>query len=360
MEMSKIVIGAMRFKDRKSAVETIHKAIDCGFNYIDTSPCYCYTSEKENSESWVGEAVNHPDYPEKAAVSTKCSPGNGGLELGDFKPEGGFGVRTIEQLKTVFQQSLTRMNLQKVDYYHLWTVHTHEQVDEAFKKGGWYDGVMEMKDKGKFQHLGITTHADPETIINFLKKGKFKIVTLPLNVINTTREGVLDFCRENNIKVIAMNPLAGGFLAVNEKLKELALRYLMKLSGVHLLIGFSKPEEVEYAKWILDTDAKYDKTADQIKEEVSKLINTDEPRCTACGYCLPCPEKINIGASLSYYNIYKYMKMDEAKAAFVEKQWEDGLKLEKCTSCGQCEERCPNKLPTTKIIQDAIKALYAK
>ncbi len=157
-----------------------------------------------------------------------------------------------------------------------------------------------------------------------------------------------------------MNPLAGGFLAVNEKLKELALRYLMKLSGVHLLIGFSRPEDVEYAKWILDTDAEYDRTAVQIKDEVNKLINANEPRCTACGYCLPCPEKINIGASLSYYNVYKYMKMNEAKDAFIEKQWEDGLKLENCSSCGKCEERCPNNLPVTKIIRNAIKLLYAK
>jgi predicted aldo/keto reductase-like oxidoreductase len=36
MELSRIVIGAMRFKDRKSAINVIRFAIDCGFNYIDT------------------------------------------------------------------------------------------------------------------------------------------------------------------------------------------------------------------------------------------------------------------------------------------------------------------------------------
>jgi len=56
--MSKIMIGAMRFSDRENARQTIHAAIDAGFNYIDTSPCYCYKSATENSESWVGDAVN--------------------------------------------------------------------------------------------------------------------------------------------------------------------------------------------------------------------------------------------------------------------------------------------------------------
>ena len=45
MQMSKIIIGAMRFRDRFSAISTIRAAIDTGFNYIDTSPAYCYTDD---------------------------------------------------------------------------------------------------------------------------------------------------------------------------------------------------------------------------------------------------------------------------------------------------------------------------
>ena len=35
-------------------------------------------------------------------------------------------------------------------------------------------------------------------------------------------------------------------------------------------------------------------------------------RCTACGYCMPCPHHINVGASLAYYNAFKYMNLGEA------------------------------------------------
>jgi uncharacterized protein len=356
MKISKIAIGAMRFKDRASAASTIRAAIDAGFNYIDTSPCYCYQSNEENSESYVGDAVNYKDYRSRVMVSAKCSPGNGGMGLGDFEPDTGIGVHTKEQFVKVFQQSLDRQKQTSFDYYHLWTTHTLEQLAEARKAGGWYDGVKSMSTKWK--HLGITTHADTATIIELLKNGLFETVTIPLNVVNRTRLGILDYCAQNNIAVIAMNPLAGGFLAAHDTLKELALRYLMSLPNVHLLIGFSSVEEVAYAKWILDTTPQYKKSTQEIVAEVDTIINSTEPRCTGCGYCAPCPQGINVGASLSYYNLYKYAGMESAKEAFQEKQWEDGLRLDKCISCGICSTRCPNSLPLKDILADARKMLY--
>jgi hypothetical protein len=360
MQLSKIVTGAMRFKNKKSASLIIRKAIDAGFNYIDTSPRYCYKSETENSEAWVGHALSAPEYRDRVLVSTKSSTGNGGLQLGTNDPVQGFGVRTSGQLDAVFNQSLTRLKMPAIDYYHLWTVHTLEQFAEAFKPNGWYDGVMKQKQAGRFTHLGITTHADPETIIDFLKSKKFSLVTIPLNVINRTRLKVVDYCASNNIEVIAMNPLAGGFLAAHAQLKQLAFRYLMTLPNVHILVGFSTPNEVDYAKWIIDTAAEYKKSRGEILDKVDSIIGSNEPRCTGCGYCQPCPNNINVGACLSYFNIYKYMHLPHAKKAFHEKQWEEGLRLDRCTHCGSCSLRCPNHLPLNKILRDAKRTLYDK
>lgn len=357
MELSKIVIGAMRFKNRKSAIETIRAAIDAGFNYIDTSPAYCHTSENENSESWVGEAVNYKDYRQRVMISAKCTVGNGGMQLGEFNQSIGFGARTKEEFNQMFNQSLKRQNLTSFDYYQLWTTHTVEQFNEAFKPGGWYDGLISQK--SKWNTFGITSHAETSTLLEFLKTGKFRLLTIPLNVINRTRVGVLKFCSDNDIKVIAMNPLAGGFLASNERLKELALRYLISLENVHLLIGFSSVEEVEYAKYILDTTPAGGGNPDSYIAEVESLLNTNDPRCSSCGYCAPCPMGINLGACLSYYNMYKYLRMEDAREAFIEKQWEDGLRLDRCKECMICANKCPNALPLSRIIPDAKRSLYA-
>ncbi|MBD3392025.1 MAG: hypothetical protein GF418_08125 [Chitinivibrionales bacterium] len=356
MQPGKIIVGAMRFADEAAAVAAVRRAIDYGFNYVDTSPCYCYTSDEVNSERWVGKAIDHPDYRARVMISAKCATGNGGFGLGEFEGRKGFGVRTAAQFTEVFDQSRRRLGVERFDYYHLWTTHTKEQFDEAFKKGGWYDGLLSRRDQ--WGTLGITTHADNDTIIRFLESGKFKTVTLPLNVINRVRMRTVEYCRENGIAVIAMNPLAGGFLAADNRLKELALRYLMRLDNVHVLVGFQTVEHVEYAGWIRDTMPRYGKSAGEILAEVDSLIDAQEPRCTACGYCLPCPQDITVGACLSYYNIYHYMGLESAKKAFRDKQWEDGLRLDRCVACGQCESRCPNGLPVVSIIEKAKEALY--
>ncbi|MBD3343999.1 MAG: hypothetical protein GF401_02940 [Chitinivibrionales bacterium] len=356
MKPARIIIGAMRFKDRQSAIDTVRCAVDAGFNYIDTAPCYCYKSENENSERWVSEAINHPDYRDRVMVSAKCSPGNGGLGIGEFNRAKGFSIQTKEQLNTLFDQSLDRLGVDRFDYYHMWTTHTREQFNAAMKPGGWYDGVMERKNQ--WDHLGITTHADNRTIIEFLETDKFETVTLPLNVLNRSRIPAVEYCRTRGIPVIAMNPLAGGLCAAHPRLKELAIRYLMALQGVHLLIGFSSPEEVEYAGEIHDQCLKENDSIDDILAEVNQLIDASEPFCTSCGYCQPCPQNINVGACLSYYNALKYMGLDQARDSFQKKQFEDDLKLNNCIGCGECQSRCPNGLKVTEIIEDAKKLLY--
>jgi predicted aldo/keto reductase-like oxidoreductase len=347
----------MRFKDRPTAVETIRRAIDAGFNYFDSAPVYCYHDERENSESWLGEALDHPRYRGRALVSAKCSGSNGGWELGEFNGETGFGVRTSGQLRQVFEQSCRRLKVPRFDYYHLWATHTEEQFQEAFKPGGWHEGVLSLK--ARWDHLGLTTHADSDTIIRFLKTNRFELVTVPFNVVNTTRLRAVEYCRRKGIAVIAMNPLAGGFLAAHPRLKELAFRYLLAFENVRLLIGFSSPAEVDYAKKILDDAAGDKRPAEEILAEAAALIDAREPRCTACGYCLPCPQNINVGACLGYYNAFKYLNIDEAKREFNEKKnWDDSLRIDRCVQCGQCASRCPNHLPAVDLLTEARRVLY--
>jgi heterodisulfide reductase subunit C len=52
--------------------------------------------------------------------------------------------------------------------------------------------------------------------------------------------------------------------------------------------------------------------------------------------------------------------MAEAKKAFNNKQWEDGLRLDRCKYCGTCRLRCPNHLEVVEIIKDAQRVMYDK
>jgi Fe-S oxidoreductase len=53
------------------------------------------------------------------------------------------------------------------------------------------------------------------------------------------------------------------------------------------------------------------------------------------------------------------MHLAQAKKSFLQNQWNDTLKLDRCSACGLCEKRCPNQLPLKKIIAEARQLLYS-
>ena len=69
--------------------------------------------------------------------------------------------------------------------------------------------------------------------------------------------------------------------------------------------------------------------------------------CTACNYCMPCPNGVNIPRNFTTFNngaIYsawhearrRYARMDEASRASA------------CIQCRQCEELCPQDIPISE------------
>ena len=52
------------------------------------------------------------------------------------------------------------------------------------------------------------------------------------------------------------------------------------------------------------------------------------------------------------------IRFKRAMDLFKGKQWEGGLRLDRCTQCGECESRCPNGLPVRALIRDAQSLLY--
>jgi uncharacterized protein len=149
-------------------------------------------------------------------------------------------------------------------------------------------------------------------------------------------------------------------LAAHAGLKELAFRFLLTYAHIRILVGFTSVAEVKYAEKMLDKAHAGPGDREKIRAKVDALIGAGGPRCTSCGYCAPCPQSINLGACLSYYNIYRYMNIAQAKKQFLQNQWNDTLRLDRCTSCGDCKQRCPNRLPLETIIKEAREMLYKK
>jgi predicted aldo/keto reductase-like oxidoreductase len=80
-----------------------------------------------------------------------------------------------------------------------------------------------------------------------------------------------------------------------------------------------------------------------------------EPFCTGCRYCLPCPSEMNIP---------QLFRMEQYVRTFGLSEWlsEERIgklfvNMEGCADCGICEEHCPQELPIRERLEKAHEAL---
>ena len=70
--------------------------------------------------------------------------------------------------------------------------------------------------------------------------------------------------------------------------------------------------------------------------------------CRRCGYCMPCPNGLNIPFLLlieAYYTRYGLRDWALQRLAGLEKKFGD------CASCGECLEKCPYELPIVDLLK---------
>jgi predicted aldo/keto reductase-like oxidoreductase len=77
--------------------------------------------------------------------------------------------------------------------------------------------------------------------------------------------------------------------------------------------------------------------------------------CTGCGYCLPCPEGVDIPTCFEIYNNKHLFEDKRADLAYnIRLSGVSGKpsKASLCTECGSCEELCPQHLPIPELLKD--------
>jgi len=78
--------------------------------------------------------------------------------------------------------------------------------------------------------------------------------------------------------------------------------------------------------------------------------------CTHCGYCMPCPNGVDIPGNLAMYgNGIVFAKPDAARREYtlLLRMFESGslpadARAARCVQCGACEEKCPQQIPIRK------------
>jgi predicted aldo/keto reductase-like oxidoreductase len=364
-KLAAMSVGCMRFLTRDAAVDVIQKCAENDVVYLDTSPMYCYKSEEDNTETWSGTAIK--GNREKYIVSAKCSPGNGGNEIGEYDKARGFSVNSADKVRGQIEQSLKRLDVDYFDCYQLWAAHVPLIFDEALKTDGWMEGVLKAKEEGIFKHLGITGHADSMEIKRWVDSGFFEMITVPYNIIDNSREEGIRYALDKGLAVIAMNPLVGGLMgSASKPLAEhmadmniesaidLALRYVVSIPGVSALCGMTSGSQVDIDVKSISKPLWSSDEQQAIHKRFNSFMGNAENVCTGCKYCMPCPQDINIPGILDLRNFYNVLKIESAANEYRNRYsgWGDSWKADRCISCGVCESKCPNSLPISELMKE--------
>jgi len=354
--VSAVGFGGMRFDGSKSNeenAELLLYARSKGINYFDTAPTYCNdTSEDIYGIAFKQMAKTRDEY----YVSTKGMPV-------DFD--------TADKARAAVEKSLKRLNVDRIDFYHVWCIRRFDQYELAMKKGGQYEGLLRCRQEGLIGHIVISTHLPGHQIAQIVRRNEFEGVLLGVNVINFPYrwEGVRAAC-EAGIGVVAMNPLAGGliprheqrfsFLATTKETPtEAALRFCINCPQITVtLVGFTTAAHIDTACRIAENAKTFtEQDIDRIRAEVSENMNA---LCTGCGYCLKCcPQNIPVANYMQVYNEKPlFDRTDKEMVEKIKSNYKWGLLVDRaaeardCTGCAACEQVCTQQLDIVKRLEE--------
>ena len=363
-EASALGFGAMRLPligketskiDEKQAIKMIRYAIDNGVNYLDTA----YVYHQGNSEVTVGKALQD-GYREKIRLATKMP-----VRL----------VEKQEDLDDFFNTHLERLQTDYIDFYLLHGMRESRwaQVNE-FDILGWAE---EKLTEGKIHYLGFSFHDNLQLFKEIVDAHDWTFCQIQLNFMDSEYQAGLAglrYAAGKGLAVVVMEPIKGGKLAVTPPQEvmevwdraeskrspaEWALQWVWNHPEVSLaLSGMSEMKHVEENVMYADRSGPATITEDELVlySEVKDAYNRlGFVGCTACQYCMPCPEKVAIPTILGYYNEHH---LSGGSKEVKTKYWENVSPVNHasvCIACGKCEEKCPQQLPIRKFMNEATR-----
>jgi aryl-alcohol dehydrogenase-like predicted oxidoreductase len=182
-------------RDDAESVATIHRALDLGVTFFDTSDAY----GPHTNERLVGRAV--ADRRDQVLLATKF----GIVRDPDDPTARGVNGRP-EYVRQAAEGSLQRLGVDHIDLYYQHRVDPDTPIEETI------GAMAELVQEGKVRYLGMS-EAGPETLRR--ANAVHQITALQTEYSLWSREPedeILPTCRELGIGFVAYSPLGRGFL----------------------------------------------------------------------------------------------------------------------------------------------------
>jgi len=211
---------------------TIQQALEVGINHIETARGY------GTSELQLGKIL--PTLPrDKLIVQTKVCP----AESQEFQRQ--------------LEQSLDNLKLDYIDLLGLHGINSAEALDQCTQPGGCLDVARKFQQQGRIRHIGFSTHAATDLILEAIATNQFDYVNLHWYYINQANWAAIEAAQRHDMGVFIISPSnkGGNLYDPPQKLVDLCYPlspmvfndlFCLSRPEVHTLsIGAARPQDLE-------------------------------------------------------------------------------------------------------------------
>lgn len=363
--LSVLGYGCMRFGrkgggiDLDKAEAEVMSAIKAGVNYLDTAYIY------PGSEAAVGKILEKNGCRKDVYLATKL-------------PQ--YLIKSCGAIEKTFREELKRLRTDYIDYYLMHMI-TDIASWEKMERLGIRQWIDEKKKSGEIRHIGFSFHGNTEMFLKILNAYDWDFCQIQYNYMDehlqAGRKG-LEAAQAKGLPVIIMEPLRGGRLVnmlpkdakqrieqhpSHRSAAEWSFQWLWDQEAVTcVLSGMNSMEMVaeNVRSASLSAPNAMTETDFAFIEDLRRDIKASQRvGCTGCGYCMPCPQGVDIPASFRCLNITaienKFTALKEYYQVTAIKKVPGSAS--RCIGCGKCEKHCPQHIEIRKMLKVAAKEL---
>jgi predicted aldo/keto reductase-like oxidoreductase len=313
LQVSAIGFGAARLDEHPDrAVETVHRALGHGVNFIDTARYY------GNSEAHLGEALR--ERRREVALATKAL------------------IEDPDTTRQSFETSLALLRLDGVDLLYAHACDTEERFTNLLRRGGALDQLRKIQAEGMTRFIGVSfNHFLPfengrsglDRMKALIETGAFDVIQVPMSLIRIERveDEVLPLAAERDLGVVINFPTADGLLTrdvgvfqplfdpyVSTPCQAALLALLLYPEVTSVLSGMSLPaiadENCAVGRIIAGMAA---------EERIAlrrRVAAVGVGPCRSCGRCEPYTHGVPVRRIMTYYDAATRYGLEKARACY--------------------------------------------
>ena len=183
---------ALNWLEQEGANQMVEHVLEYGINHFDVAPVY-------------GDA------------EVKLAP-----KLNQYRDEIFLGCKTQERdydgAWNKLESSLERLDVDSIDLYQIHGLEYDHELDTITSDNGALEAFREAKNRGLIDHIGVTSHAEPQLITKAIDRiPDLETVMFPLNPVVMAKDGaeydfadVLEKANQQNIGTLAIKGFADG------------------------------------------------------------------------------------------------------------------------------------------------------